>query len=149
MWPHAGRLLRLRGRSLAQSYALFKQLDPYHPTFGAVNCDDSYAFSDGQPGTEPVQADRTALVLPFNKQPALQLSLDVPMLENYGTSIASHVNDGARVKGLFQEPKVNCPPNYGFDVASYSAPAAPLPALPAQQYRTLLWCENRLCGANL
>ena len=61
---------------MAQSYALFKELDPFHPTFGAVNCDDGHAFSDGQPGTEPTEVDRTVPVLPFNKQPALQLSLD-------------------------------------------------------------------------
>lgn len=124
---------------MAQSYALFKELDPFHPTFGAVNCDDGHAFSDGQPGTEPTEVDRTVPVLPFNKQPALQLSLDVPMLENYGTTIASHVHDGERVKGLWQEPKVNCPPNYGFATAAYSAPSAPVPALPAAQYRSLLW----------
>eukprot|EP01052_Picozoa_sp_SAG31_P022007 SAG31_NODE_1730_length_7424_cov_28.201911_7_plen_273_part_00 len=124
---------------MAQSYALFKQLDPYHPTFGAVNCDSGYSFSDGFPGTEPTQVDRKVPVLPFNQQPALQLSLDVVMLENYGTSIASHVNDGAKVKGLFQEPIVNCPPNYGFSTATYSARSAPLPALPTAQYRTLLW----------
>ena len=96
---------------MAQSYALFKQLDPYHPLFGAVNCDSGHAFSDGQPGSLPAQVERTVQVLPYNKQPSLQLSLDIPMLENYGTSIASHVSDGDKVKGLFQEPKVNCPPN--------------------------------------
>ena len=39
------------------------------------------------------------------------------MLENYGRSIAGHVEDGNRVKGLFLEPLVNCPPNYGATVA--------------------------------
>jgi hypothetical protein len=124
---------------MAPMYALFKELDPYHPTFGAVNCDYGHSFSDGQPGTEPSQVERTMPVLPFNKQPALQLSLDVVMLENYGRSIAGHVNDGERVKGLWQEPTVNCPPNYGFEKAVYSTPTAPLPELPAAQYRTLLW----------
>jgi hypothetical protein len=64
---------------------------------------------------------------------------DIPMLENYGTSIANHVDDGSRVQGLWREPKVNCPPNYGVGAASYSAPSAPVPTLPAAQYRTLLW----------
>ena len=124
---------------MSQIYALFKVLDPYHPLMGAVNCDDGHAFSDGQPGTEPTSVDRTVLVLPFNKQPALQLSLDVTMLENYGRSMSSHVDDGERVKGQWQEPKVNCPPNYGFELATYSSPLAPVPVLPAAQYRTLLW----------
>ena len=115
---------------MAQVYALFKELDPYHPTIGAVSecarprsaasscltqrfsdCDDGHSFSDGQPGTEPVEVDRTEPVLPHNKQPALQLSLDIPMLENSGGSIASHVDDGSRVQGVWREPKVNCPPN--------------------------------------
>ena len=75
---------------MAQSYALFKELDPYHPTFGAVNCDSGYSFSDGQPGSLPAQVERTVPVLPLNKQPALQLSLDVPMLENVGILVSNH-----------------------------------------------------------
>lgn len=43
------------------------------------------------------------------------------------------------MKGLFQEPKVNCPPNYGVEKSEYSTASAPLPALPPAQYRTLLW----------
>ena len=74
-------------------------------------CEGRELTKDQLAGTLPAQAERTVQVLPYNKQPSLQLSLDVPMLENYGTSIASHVSDGDKVKGLFQEPKVNCPPN--------------------------------------
>ena len=52
------------------------------------------------------------------------------------------MNDGARVKGLFQEPKVNCPPNYGFDVASYSAAHQQLRFQPSLRNSI-----GRFCGA--
>merc|ERR1719188_2263160 len=80
-------------------YAKMKQIDPYHPTVGAVNCDDIARFSD---------ADGGSLLIDYNMQ------------ENYDTDIqTSHIGDG--VPGSFSgdaklmthplefEPVINCP----------------------------------------
>ena len=60
-----------------------KNLDPYHVTIGAVNCADSWQFTDTAPSAVAAQPQPEAKVLPEGQQPALQLSLDVVMQENY------------------------------------------------------------------
>jgi hypothetical protein len=74
---------------------------PYHPTVGAVNCDDMARFSDAGGGT---------------------ILIDYNMQENYGTDLqTSHIGDGLGLSGsdpgdaklkafpLEWEPVINCP----------------------------------------
>jgi hypothetical protein len=50
------------------TYRDLKYLDPYHLTFGAVNCPDIWQYSDGEIGSA-------------------SLSLDVPLIENFETGM--------------------------------------------------------------
>eukprot|EP01052_Picozoa_sp_SAG31_P016330 SAG31_NODE_1077_length_10037_cov_3.515899_2_plen_1115_part_00 len=68
---------------LAQGYDNLKAVDPLHATFGSVNCDSPWLFSD-KPSYLPPDAEAgSAVVLSAGMQPRTQLSLDVPLLENY------------------------------------------------------------------
>eukprot|EP01043_Picozoa_sp_COSAG02_P009340 COSAG02_NODE_315_length_24910_cov_17.139978_12_plen_544_part_00 len=60
---------------LAEVYRELKQLDPYHFTTGALECDEMHAF------VEP------------------HLSLDAPMRENYRPDLAFHSSDGVHGRG--------------------------------------------------
>jgi hypothetical protein len=60
---------------LAEVYRELKQLDPYHFTTGALECDEMHAF------VEP------------------HLSLDAPMRENYRPDLAFHASDGVHGTG--------------------------------------------------
>ena len=79
----------------ARFYRVLKTLDPYHITAGAGGA--SVEFSDGeQPGGW------------------LQLSLDVPLIENYNKDLSSRsspsaVENTARDYPMFWAPFVNCP----------------------------------------
>ena len=68
---------------LAQGYNDLKQIDPLHATFGSVNCDSPWLFSD-KPSFLPPNASATKSVWLGAGQPRTQLSLEVPLLENYG-----------------------------------------------------------------
>ena len=70
--PHAGI------RDLADAYTELKAIDPFHVTFGSVNCDSPWLFGEA-PST--VSGQRTS-----------QLSLDVPALVNYG-ALANHMGE--------------------------------------------------------
>ena len=83
------------------------------------------------PSYLPAETSRTALQLPHGKQPALQLSLDYPMQENYDTKLLDHTGTGdwkggAGMDGCYRNgapfsPVVNCPsPNVG----KFSTPRA-------------------------
>lgn len=108
----------------AQAYTLLKDLDPYHVTIGAVNCGNSWMFTDSAPSVLPSQTSITQRALPQAQQPALQLSLDVVMQENYGVSLEGHAADGSWAGGVGSdgffrhgaafEVVMNCPsPNVG------------------------------------
>jgi hypothetical protein len=69
---------------LAQGYVDLKRVDPLHATFGSVNCDSPWLFSDKPSFLPPNASAAKAVVLPPLTQPRTQLSLEVPLLENYG-----------------------------------------------------------------
>ena len=92
---------------MSQVYALIKDLDPYHAVIGAANCGSSFLFRD-IPSLLPATVSRTQAWMGHG-QPALQLSLDLVMQENYGTSLATHAaQDGQFVRGMFQQAVINC-----------------------------------------
>jgi hypothetical protein len=104
----------------AQAYTLLKQLDPYHITYGAVNCGDSWQFTDTAPSyLHSTRGTTSAPTIPQATQPQLQLSLDVVMHENYHQALQFHAGNGtwaggAGTDGLYRhgvkfEPLVNCP----------------------------------------
>jgi hypothetical protein len=94
----------------AQVYTLIKDLDPYHAIIGAANCGSSFLFRD-IPSLLPATVSRVQAWMGHG-QPALQLSLDLVMQENYGISLAAHAaQDGQFVRGMFQEPVINCDGN--------------------------------------
>ena len=59
-----------------QAYRDIKFLDPYHVTIGAVDCGDTWMYSDGEMGPGASDTGR--------------LSLDLPMIENYNTDLSAH-----------------------------------------------------------
>ncbi|KAH8072684.1 hypothetical protein JL721_3327 [Aureococcus anophagefferens] len=103
----------------AQVYAVMKDVDPYHPTIGASDCGNTWMFTDQAPSWLKSEQDDGDRVLPVATQPALQLSLDVVMQENYGGTLAAHAGTGAWAGGVggdgwFRngaafEPVYNCP----------------------------------------
>lgn len=99
-------------------YNLVKQLDPYHAIFGAIQCDVAWMWSD-VPSFEPPAPQVPGPVIPLGDQPALQLSLDVPMWENYYGELAGvpppapRWSDGSGQEGVIRlgtwfEPITNC-----------------------------------------
>lgn len=85
-------------------------------------------------------------------QPALQLSLDLVMQENYGTSLAAHAgtgdwesallgrtlgHDGDFVHGMFQEPVINCDGN--FNQGNEFPHFATNGTIPPAAFRSMLW----------
>ena len=95
---------------LAKGYAALKAIDPYHPTFGSVNCDSPWLFSDNPSFLPADPAAAAGPILTPGAQPASQLSLDVPLLENYGSiggqmgtgtwALGSHKRDGDFRNGI-------------------------------------------------
>jgi hypothetical protein len=84
----------------AQVYQLIKDLDPYHVTIGAVNCGNSWMFTDSTPSwLTPGQA-LTSSSIAQATQPQLQLSLDVVMQENYASTLVAHGDDGTWEGGV-------------------------------------------------
>eukprot|EP01043_Picozoa_sp_COSAG02_P009686 COSAG02_NODE_331_length_24480_cov_22.114720_22_plen_286_part_00 len=80
--------------TLARGYTALKAIDQYHPTFGSVNCDSPWLFSDN-PSFLPANPSASSFpILPAGAQPASQLSLDVPLVENYG-SIGGQMGTGS------------------------------------------------------
>ena len=78
---------------LAQGYNDLKRIDPLRATFGSVNCDSPWLFSD-KPSFLPPDATAAKTVwLGAGQQPRTQLSLDVPLLENYG-SLSGQMGNG-------------------------------------------------------
>lgn len=76
-------------------YRAIKTIDPYHVTFGAGGT--SATFSDEEEAGGH-----------------LQLSLDVPLIENYAEDLSARtaagaVENTARAYPMFFEPFVNCP----------------------------------------
>jgi hypothetical protein len=61
---------------MRQAYLDVKFLDPYHVTIGAIDCGDTWMFSDGEMGPGVSDTGR--------------LSLDLPMIENYNTDLRAH-----------------------------------------------------------
>ena len=108
----------------AQVYQLLKNIDPYHVTIGAVNCGNSFMFTDQTPSWLVSEQNDHVRILPEAKQPALQLSLDVVMQENYGGSLASHSSSGTWASGVGSdgffrhgvtfEHLVNCPGSFSW-----------------------------------
>jgi len=132
----------------SQVYQLIKDLDPYHVTIGAVNCGDGWQFTDAAPSFLASESNLLTEKLPEAKQPALQLSLDVVMHENYDTSLVNHAGgdswetgigqDGFYRNGMGFSPVINCPGSY----AAWPAPRLVLSAmwlgvLTAGMYSTL------------
>lgn len=73
---------------LAQAYQLLKRTDPFHITVGAVQTSDLWSFSDS-----------TGL-----------LSVDVPLVENYGGGLVAHAAGDSRFERWPMDwgPIVNC-----------------------------------------
>eukprot|EP00039_Didymoeca_costata_P017633 m.326957 g.326957 ORF g.326957 m.326957 type:complete len:686 (-) comp16563_c0_seq2:5534-7591(-) len=115
----------------AQLYNLIKSADPYHITTGAIQCHNAWLWSDVP-----------SLIPGVDNNPLLQLSLDYPMIENYGAVLMSHGDSGTweggvQADGVFRhglefEPLVNC---HGLWTGSTfrDYPAAPLEA------RSAMW----------
>ena len=80
--------------TLARGYTALKGIDKYHPTFGSVNCDSPWLFSDNPSFLPPNRSASSAPMLPPGVQPASQLSPDVPLIENYG-SIGGQMGTGS------------------------------------------------------
>jgi hypothetical protein len=113
----------------AQAYNIIKNIDPYHATVGAVNCEDTWTFSD-VPSYLDSEIPKNSKTQPNGKQPNLQLSLDYFMQENYDRPLLDHSNvgggwakskdgslaevsifkDGVFRHGVPFEVVVNCPP---------------------------------------
>jgi hypothetical protein len=108
----------------SQVYQLLKNIDPYHVTIGAVNCGNSWMFTDQTPSWLAPEQDDHARSLPEARQPALQLSLDVVMQENYGGSLAVHKSSGTWASGVGSdgffrhgvtfEHLINCPGSFSW-----------------------------------
>ena len=108
----------------AQVYQLFKELDPYHPTIGAVNCGNSWMFTDQAPSWLASEQDDGDRKIPTATQPTLQLSLDVVMQENYAGDVEAHAGDGSWAGGVGSdgfyrhgatfEPIYNCPGDFAW-----------------------------------
>ena len=64
----------------AEIYSWIKDLDPYHATVGAVNCNMGFMFKD-YPSEDRPTVDRNEVWMGPG-QPHLQLSLDIVMHEN-------------------------------------------------------------------
>ena len=64
---------------MAQVYNVVKEADPYHAIIGAINCANTWLFSD-VPSFIPGQADLSDATIPFGIQPHTQLSLDYLMI---------------------------------------------------------------------
>lgn len=75
---------------MAQIFNILKSIDPYHLVTGAVNCDDVWMFNEvpsiGLPPTN-LSSLQSSAVIPWGLQPRNQLSLDLPMVENYGSNL--------------------------------------------------------------
>ena len=105
----------------SQVYQLIKDLDPYHVTIGAVNCGNSWMFTDQTPSWLTPETNVLSMRnIPEATQPNLQLSLDVIMQENYATTLQQHSGDGTwdgtgvgsdgfYRHGVTFEPLTNCP----------------------------------------
>ncbi|KAH8043400.1 ATPase [Aureococcus anophagefferens] len=115
----------------AQVYAVMKDVDPYHPTIGASDCGNTWMFTDQAPSWLKSEQDDGDRVLPVATQPALQLSLDVVMQENYGARSRARRTgawaggvggDGWFRNGAAFEPVYNCP---GPSQAEYGGPVYP------------------------
>ncbi|KAH8058764.1 hypothetical protein JL722_5998 [Aureococcus anophagefferens] len=84
-----------------------------------LDCGNTWMFTDQAPSWLKSEQDDGDRVLPVATQPALQLSLDVVMQENYGGTLAAHAGTGAWAGGVggdgwFRngaafEPVYNCP----------------------------------------
>ena len=83
---------------------LTEKLAHSHVTIGAIDCGDTWMYSDGEMGPDASDTGR--------------LSLDLPMVENYNTDLAAHATaiaaGGSYDQQLRQwpmawEPIVNCP----------------------------------------
>ena len=66
---------------------------------GAIQCNsNTWLWSDVQAGVggrpEPGAEEPTSCLPPLDSQPALQLSLDVPLVENYGATLRDHAHSG-------------------------------------------------------
>ena len=88
--------------AMAQIFNIIKSIDPYHLIAGAVNCHDVWMFNEvasiGLPPTNLLSSLQRGAVIPWGVQPRNQLSLDLPMVENYGGepfSQYSNMNPGA------------------------------------------------------
>jgi len=109
----------------SQVYQLLKNLDPYHVTIGAVNCGNSWMFTDETPSFLAPASQDNVRTLPEAVQPKLQLSLDVIMQENYDYTLLQHAgfgdwktgtgvgSDGYYRHGITFEPLMNCPGAFG------------------------------------
>ena len=108
----------------SQAYQMIKDLDPYHPTVGAVNCGESWQFTDTAPSFLSPQTSILSRQLPQAQQPALQLSLDVVMHENYHQALEYHAGGGSWAGGLGSDG------NYRFGVRFVRRPPAQDPRDP-------------------
>jgi hypothetical protein len=91
---------------LAQGYDTLKALDPLHVTFGSVNCNSPWLFSDKPSVLPPGAKAALAVVLPAGTQPRTQLSLDVPLLQNYVAKLSGQT--GTERHGCPFAPIGNC-----------------------------------------
>eukprot|EP01052_Picozoa_sp_SAG31_P003000 SAG31_NODE_110_length_24476_cov_9.909654_17_plen_897_part_00 len=135
-------------------YSFIKDIDPYHLTVGAVNCQAGFMFRD-YPSEDVVTVSRSEVWM-GSGQPALQLSLDVIMYENYESSLTSHAGtglfnnsfpgpalggDGNLRFGLFQEPVVNCDAmsNSFSEARGFYPDMAKQNSFPPDIFRSVLW----------
>ena len=133
--------------ALSQTYAVIKDLDPYHVTTGGVECPNAWQFSD-RPSLLPPTADRSEPWL-SSGQPQLQLFVDLVMQENYCNTLACqgtettqlgvgwnpHMDRDARV-GMWQEPLVN---SAGTWLTGGPAASCPADDVHCPTFHTLLW----------
>jgi len=83
----------------ARLAALIKSIDAYHITTGAVQCAITWPWTDVQ--SNPA-------LPPSKEQPALQLSLDYTLVENYGALSIDHIHDSGLRAGNKNGAICNC-----------------------------------------
>ena len=134
----------------AKLYSYIKHLDPLHIVAGAVQCSNLWMFSDvpawppAAPSASVAAATRTGSCVPQRgTQPALQLSLDLILTENYAETLEAHAGDGTMANGpsrdgafrngMARAALVNCRGLWTGTEAFADFPGSP------RQTRTAMW----------
>jgi hypothetical protein len=136
-WAGMYRCIALK----AQLYNFIRVLDPYHILAGAVSGTKGWWFSDASQGFLPATPNvLTQPTLQLGSQPTTQLSIDLPLMENYNPPLDAHTNgantasvnaDSAFTQGLSLDPVVNSaglwfprPPGFPAGARTYPSAAA-------------------------